>query len=336
MDTRNSSNMLRPRTDISKTAAAAIGLAALIAIGAGQPRTAFAQAPASSAVGEHELHQRSESSLRIGIGDMVHVDVFDTPELSAKIRVNADGAVDLPVAGNTVVAGMSPRQAADAVAKRLKEAQIMTNPRVTVTIAEYATQQISVLGEVRNPGNYLLLGPHSLYNALSAAGGTSEKAGGDIVITHAADPQNPETVPSSSPDFAKLQRMTAVRAGDVVFVSRAGSVYVLGDVAKPGEFSMTGGRSITVLQAIALAQGTNSDAALKQAAIIRQTGDGSKIIPIDLKQMTHNGEGDRALCAEDIVVVPRSRGRAFLDATLPGLTGSIAGSAVAAMILMGR
>ena len=203
------------------------------------------------------LHFRQEGALRIGVGDLVQVTVFDTPELSAKLRVNADGTVELPVAGSTAVAGLTPQEAAEAIAKHLRDAQIMTDPRVTVTIADYATQEISVLGEVKNPGNYLLLGPHSLYNALSAAGGTTEKAGGDIMITHLADPQKPETITVDSPNYSQLQRLTNVTAGDVIFVSRAGSVYVVGDVARPGEFSMTGGKRLTVLEAIALAQGTN-------------------------------------------------------------------------------
>ncbi|WP_433966850.1 SLBB domain-containing protein [Tunturiibacter gelidiferens] len=265
---------------------------------------------------------------------MVQVTVFDTPELSAKLRVNADRTVELPVAGSTVVSGMTPQEAADAIAKHLKDAQIMIDPRVTVTIADYATQQISVLGEVKNPGNYLLLGPHSLYNALSAAGGTTEKAGSDIVIAHLVDPQQPETIHMDSPNYSQLQRLTNVTAGDVIYVSRAGSVYVLGDVGRPGEFSMAAGRRLTVLEAIVLAQGTNSDAALSRAAIIRKTDDGTRIIPVDLKRMAEKAEGDQVLTAEDIVVVPRSRGRAFIDATLPALTASAAGSAIAAMILL--
>ena len=266
---------------------------------------------------------------------MVQVTVFDTPELSAKLRVNADGTVELPVAGSTPVSGMTPQDAGDAIAKHLKDAQIMLDPRVTVTIADYATQEVSVLGEVKNPGNYLLLGPHSLYNALSAAGGTTEKAGGDIMITHLADPQKLETVHVDSPNYSQVQRLTNVTGGDVIYVSRAGSVYVLGDVAHPGEFSM-GSKRLTVLQAIALAQGTNVDAALSRASIIRKTGDGERVIPVDLKRVAKTAEGDQVLTAEDIVVIPHSKGRAFVDATLPALTASAVGSAFAAMILLGR
>ena len=310
-------------------------LGAILLLPGGTRQTARAQAMKAGPAGGPMLHSRQEGALRIGIGDMVQVSVFDTPELSAKLRVNADGAVELPVAGSTAVTGLTPQEAAEAIAKHLREAQIMTDPRVTVSIADYATQEISVLGEVKNPGNYLLLGPHSLYNALSAAGGTNEKAGGDIVITHIADPQNPETIPVDSPNYSKLQRLTSVSAGDVIFVSRAGSVYVLGDVVRPGEFAIAGGKRLTVLEAIALAQGTNSSAALTRASIIRKTGDGAKIIPVDLKRMTEKPTGDQMmLYAEDVVVVPRNRGRAFIDATLPGLTGSVAGSAIAAMILL--
>ncbi len=97
-----------------------------------------------------------------------------------------------------------------------------------------------------------------------------------------------------------------------------------------------GSKRLTVLQAIALAQGTNVDAALSRASIIRKTDDGERVIPVDLKRVAKTAEGDQVLTAEDIVVVPHSRGRAFVDATLPALTASAVGSAFAAMILLGR
>jgi polysaccharide biosynthesis/export protein len=328
----------RPKaaTSIRILAAVLLTCAEVLILPGQKAATAMAQAERVDRAAEPVLHSRQEGALRIGVGDMVQVTVFETPELSAKLRVNADGTVELPVAGSTPIGGLTPQEAAEAIAKHLKDAQIMTDPRITVTIADYATQAISVLGEVKNPGNYLLLGPHSLYNALSAAGGTTEKAGGDIVVTHLADPQNPETIPVDSPSYSKLQRLTNVTAGDVIFVSRAGSVYVVGDVARPGEFAITGGKKLTVLEAIALAQGTNSAAALDRVAIIRKTGDGSQIIHVDLKRMAKEADVDKVLMAEDIVVVPRSRGKAFVDATMPAIAASAAGSALAALILLGN
>ncbi len=335
MSIRNCTKTLRGRNNLRTFAAIMLASGAIL-ISPGQRTTAVAQVANGASNATPVLHTRQETALRIGAGDMVQVTVFDTPELSAKLRVNADGAVELPVAGSVAVSGMTPQEAGDAIARHLKDAQIMIDPRVTVTIADYATQEVSVLGEVKSPGNYLLLGPHSLYNALSAAGGTTEKAGGDIMITHLADPQKLETVHVDSPNYSQLQRLTNVTAGDVIYVSRAGSVYVLGDVARPGEFSMVAGKRLTVLEAIALAQGTNADAALSRAAIIRKTDDGgARIIPVDLKRVAKTAQGDQMLTAEDIVLVPHSRGRAFVDATLPALTASAVGSAFAAMILLG-
>ena len=335
MSIRNWSKTLMGWTKLRMFAAIILASSALLIPPGQRNATAFAQIADAASNTTPALQARPETGLRIGAGDMVQVTVFDTPELSAKLRVNADGTVDLPVAGSTAVSGMTPQDAGDAIAKHLKDGQIMIDPRVTVTVTDYATQEVSVLGEVKTPGNYLLLGPHSLYNALSAAGGTTDKAGREIMITHLADPQKLETIHVDSPNYSQVQRLTNVTAGDVIYVSRAGSVYVLGDVTRPGEFSM-GSKRLTVLQAVALAQGTTVNAALSRAVIIRKTDDGEKIIPIDLKQVAKTAQGDQVLIAEDIVMVPHSRGRAFVDATLPALTASAVGSAFAAMILLGR
>lgn len=294
--------------------------------------TPIAPAPPSDAA-DPVLHPRGEQTLRIGIGDLVEVRVFDTPELSTKIRVSASGSIDLPAAGSTRIVGMTPQQASDAIEKHLRDAQIMKDPHVTVFVTDYATQSVSVLGEVKLPGNYLLLGSHSLYSALSAAGGTTPTAGSTIVITHQADPTHPETIQVNSPNYSEVQRLTEIKAGDTVFVSRDDRVYVIGDVLHPGEFPIQSGQKLSVLAAIALAQGTNPSAAVSRATILRKTDTGQTAIPIDLKRVAENHAENQYLMPNDILVIPRDRKRAFWDATLPGLTGAVAGSSLAAFIL---
>ena len=305
-------------------------LLALIAIGASSP----AQVTAVPGLTPRTLNTQAEDTLHLGVGDLVEVRVFDTPEFSSKLRINTEGALDMAVVGSTPVAGLTPQEAASALEKHLKDAKIMVDPRVTIFVADYATQDISVLGEVKNPGNYLLLGPHSLYSAISAAGGTSPKAGATIVITHQADPTHPQTIHVDSPNYSEVQRLAEVRPGDVVFVSRADSVYVIGDVLRPGEFPIQNGRRMDVVNAVALAEGTNPTAAVSKAFILRKTATGAETIPVDLTRITRNSEPDQILHPDDVVVIPRSRSRAFLDATLPGLTGAVAGSALAALILL--
>jgi polysaccharide export outer membrane protein len=293
-----------------------------------------AQPDASADSSTPVLHPRAtEETMRIGVGDLVDVRVFDTPELSTSQRVAANGTIDLPAAGSTRVVGMTPQEASATIEKYLRDAQIMKDPHITIFITDYATQRVSVLGQVKAPGNYLLLGSHSLYSALSAAGGTSDTAGSTIVITHQNDPTHPDTILVNSPNYSAVQRLTEIRAGDTVFVSRDDRIYVVGDVIHPGEFPIPSGQQMSVLGAIALASGTNPSAATKRASILRQTGGGQTVIPVDLKRISENHAENQYLLPNDILVIPRDGQKAFWQATLPGLTGAVAGSVVAAAII---
>jgi polysaccharide export outer membrane protein len=259
----------------------------------------------------------SQSPIRIEAGDLIDVQVFNTPELSAKLRVSQDGLITLPGASSVDVGGLTPLQAGATIEKSLRESQIMLDPHVTVLVTEYSTQGISVLGEVKKPGTYLLLGQHSLYDALSAAGGVTQQLGSSIQITHQSDPTRPITVPVSSPNYSELQRLTEVKAGDVVVVSRAETIYVVGDVGHPGEYYIQNGQKLSVLNAIALAQGVNP----------------TETIPVNLNRIAKNNGENLTLRAADVLVVPRSGAKQFLNVVLPGVTGAVAGSVAAALVV---
>jgi polysaccharide biosynthesis/export protein len=275
----------------------------------------------------------SQTLIRIAAGDLIDVQVFNTPELSSKLRVSQDGLITLPDTGDIKVAGLTAREAGAQIEKSLRDSQVMLDPHVTVLVTEYSTQGISVLGEVRKPGTYLLLGRHSLYDALSAAGGVTQQLGSSILITHQSDPTHPETIPVNSPNYSDLQRLTEVKAGDVVVVARAETIYVVGDVAHPGEYFIQNGQKLSVLNAIALAQGLNPTARASKASIVRKTANGAETIPVNLNRIAQvNGE-NLILRPADVLVVPRSGAKAFLSLALPGVTGAVAGSVAAALIL---
>jgi polysaccharide biosynthesis/export protein len=271
------------------------------------------------------------TALQIAAGDLIDVQVFNTPELSAKLRVSQEGLIKLPDATDVRVAGLTPLQAAAAVEKDLRDSQVMLDPHVTVLVTEYSTQGVSVLGEVRKPGTYLLLGQHSLYEALSAAGGVTQEAGSTIEITHQNAPLQPVTVPVNSPDYSQLQRLTQVLPGDVVVVSHAASIYVVGDVGHPGEYLIQHGQKLTVLNAIALAQGVNPTAKGSRASIVRKTATGAETIPVNLNHISKVDGENLALRPEDVLVVPRSGAKQLMNIVLPGLTGAVAGSVAAAL-----
>jgi polysaccharide export outer membrane protein len=265
--------------------------------------------------------------LQIAAGDLLEVKVFDTPELSATVRVDERDTITLPLAGDLEVSGMTAKQAGRAIETKLLSTEILKDPHVTVTVLEYATQGVTVLGEVRNPGVYPLLGPHSVLDLISAAGGLTPNAGKGVTITHRSEPEKPvivkiETKPASTAAFN-----IDVRPGDTIMVSHAGIVYVVGEVAKPGGFLIENNDRLTVLQAIALAQGTNRTASLNHAKLIRITDAGREEMPVPLKKILANNVPDQTLADGDILFVPGSAPKSALR-DMESILPSVAGAAI--------
>jgi polysaccharide biosynthesis/export protein len=273
------------------------------------------------------------STLAIGSGDLVEVKVFDTPELSGKFRVTQAGTITLPQGGDVRVEGLSAMQAGAAIENRLLIGGIMLEPHVTVFVEEYASQGVIVLGEVNHPGTYRLLGGHSLYGALSAAGGVTSNEGTTITIARQNDHTHKKIVRVDTPDFAEAQLDIRVNPGDTVFVSRGGVVYVVGDVGHSGSYPMPTGEPLNVLQVVSLAQGMNRTAAGSKASIIRKTATGVLTIPVDLNMISKNKVPDPLLMASDILVVPSSKAKLFLDIVLTTATGAVLSAVVTALIV---
>jgi polysaccharide export outer membrane protein len=271
-----------------------------------------------------------DGGLLIGSGDLLDVRVFNTPELSGKFRVSPSGTITVPQGGLITVAGLSPAEAQEKIETTFKNRNIMLEPHVIVFVEEYASAGVIVLGEVAHPGTYTLLGEHSLYGALAAAGGVTANEGGSITVSHQNEPGHDVLIKVHSPNFSDVQRATRVAPGDTVFVSKADLVYLVGDVGHPGSYNMPNGTSLNLLQLLALGQGLNHTAALSKASIVRDTGESVVTIPIDL-----GNQKDRLakLQPSDIVVIPRSGFKGFLDNFIPNASISILGAVTAALIV---
>jgi polysaccharide export outer membrane protein len=284
------------------------------------------KAPVTSAVDTVGTQSEKTSIVpAIGAGDLLKVSVLGAPESDQEVRVGADGAVFLNFIGAVHVAGLTTEQAQAVIGKKLAAGGFFTDPQVSVFAKEYATQGVSVLGEVQKPGVYPLLGSRRLFDVLSLAGGTTAKAGKAISITRRNRPQEPITVSLSNDPARTVEGNVEVFPGDTVVVSKAGIVYVVGDVHKPSGVIMENGTEMTVLQAIALAEGTNPDAALNKAKLIRKTPNGPQETPLPLKDMLTAKSPDIHLQAEDIIFVPnsaaKSAGRRSLEAIIQTATG---------------
>jgi polysaccharide export outer membrane protein len=266
-------------------------------------------------------------ALQISGGDLLEVNVFDTPDISGKVRVDEHGDISLPLAGSLMVSGMTAEQAAHAIEKKLVSLDILKEPHVSLTILEYATQGVAILGEVKNPGVYPLLGAHNLLDLISAAGGMTPNAGKAVTITHRTEPDKPiivkiETKPGSSAAFN-----VDIRPGDTIAVSHAGIVYVVGDVAKPGGFLIETNDRLTVLQAMALAQGANKTASLNGAKLLRKKDDGREELMVPLKKILSNKAPDQALADGDILFVPSSATKTAM-VTMQSVLPSVATAAI--------
>jgi len=284
------------------------------------PFTAAAQATPTTALPQAAPLSADSRALRISAGDLIELGVFDTPELSGKLRVSEAGEVMVPIAGALHVAGMTSEEAAAAVERQLLRADILKDPHVSIFITEYATQGVNVAGEVRNPGIYPLLGTHGVMDLISAAGGVTAAAGKSVTIAHKSDPEHPLVIQLDNKP-GSIGSSVDIRPGDTILVARSGVVYVVGDVGKPGGFLLESNERLTVMQVLALASGTNHSAAQNKSRLIRKTTTGRLEFPVPVKEIISGKAVDPMLEDGDILYVPTNSGKA---AAIRGTEAAIA------------
>ena len=291
-----------------------------VATGSGARQPAKAQAASNI----QAFVPASDSTLLIESGDLLEISVFGVPDYVRQVRVSESGQVTLPFIGEVTLVGISVGEAEKLVAKQLSDMEVFRDPQVIILEKEYSAQDITILGEVQKPGIYSLAGKRTLFDAISAAGGTSTKAGDTVIITHRDRPLAPESIKLSYDASGSPNSNVPVLPGDTVAISKAGIVYVVGDVRVPTGVVLENS-NLTVLKAIAMAQGLNPTASQDKTRIIRRTPDGQQQIPIPLKKILSAQAPDPKLQPDDIVFVPssaaKSAGRRGLEAVIQAATG---------------
>jgi polysaccharide export outer membrane protein len=255
----------------------------------------------------------SSYALLLDAGDLLDVRVFDTPDLSAKLRVDQYGDITLPVGGAVKVRGLTAEQAQFAIETQFRQKKILHDPHVEVFVLEYASQGVTVAGEVKLPGVYPWSGKRTVLDFVSLAGGVTPAASKTFTLTHQHSVAAAET--------AKLSDSlpsAEVEPGDLIVITRAGIVYVVGDVGKPGGYLIENKETITVLQALALAQGMNKTAKY-DAKLIRTSPAGRTEANLPLKQILANQVSDPKLQDGDILFVPVSAGKQWADKSVTSI-----------------
>jgi polysaccharide export outer membrane protein len=266
-------------------------------------------------------------SLTIGPGDMLHLKVLEAPELEQSSRVSDAGTLTLILGGKVQVAGLTPAEAAVAIERALVEGHYVLTPHVSVTTEQTATQNVTILGQVRTPGSYPIATPRPILDVLALAGGLNDLAQRKVTIQRHASKERVDYVLSNSANAA-LDANVPVYPGDTVLVPKADVVYVLGDVNRPGGIAIvTNDSKLSALQALSLAGGTPPNAVPSHSRLIRKQADGSHVeLPLQLSAMQKGKEPDIPLQGDDIIYVPFSyaRNMAVGAGSLVGATSSAA------------
>ena len=262
----------------------------------------------------------------IGPGDFLDVSEYHTPEFHSVVRVSPSGTVTLPMIHEVRIGGLDEQAAARAIEAALIAQGMLLHPQVSVLVTSYAGQDVSVLGEVVRPGVYPYTLHHRLLDLISAASGLAPSAGRLVNIFHRDDAKTPHPVvlDPSGTDTA-LDHNPELAPGDTVQVSRAGLVFVVGDVQRPGGFAVDPAQGLTVVQALSLAWGPTQNAAIGKALLIREQKGGRTLTSLNLKRMLHGQEPDQPVHDRDILYVPDSAAKNLWNKTLESAIQSAIG-----------
>jgi len=293
-----------------------------------QPSAAL-PAPTSpdTATGTEVAHE----SLLIGPGDLLQITVLDESDLSRKVRVRDSGEANLPLVGNVKLGGLNSAEASAAIAKKYFDGQFLKHPEVSVFVDEYATQSVSVLGQVVHPGPVSISTSRSLVDVIAMAGGLTDVADRHITIERGGTSHGLVEVFLSNRADDAFNADVEVFPGDKILVPKAGIVYVLGDVGRPGGYVMQNNSRLTVLEAIAMAAGVDRTASEGRARIIHNTNGKFEERDLPLKEIEQGTAPDQLLEADDVIYIPFSFGKNVLMGT-----NSIVAATSSALIYAGH
>jgi polysaccharide export outer membrane protein len=283
----------------------------------------------------------------VGPDDVIAVRVPNIDEYAGggtnAIRVDPNGDVRLPLLGKIHAGGLTVDRLEEQVA--LKLSRIMNHPDVTITVTDFASRPVSVLGSVKNPGVHQLGGRRTLLEVLSLAGGIEDTAGNAIRITRRSE-MGPLPVPDVKRDetggfyVGEVDVRSLLEArdpaanievlpNDVITVPKGELIYVIGAVRRPGGFILNQQKQMSLLQALSLAEGLDRLAKAKSARILRPgvTGAPRMEIPVDVGKILDGSARDITLSPNDILFVPDSKARSAslraLEAAVQITTGLV-------------
>jgi len=267
------------------------------------------------------------NSLLISPGDQLHISIMDMPDMEQFPRVTDVGDIPVQGVGNVRVVNMSPGEAATAIHDRLVSEHFLNHPVVTVVVDQYATQEVTLIGEVKTPGAYPISTPRRILDVIALGGGLTTSADRDILIERHGEQTSPVHYNLSNDGERAISEQVLVNPGDTVVVPKAGIVYVIGDVNRPGGFTMSNNESkMTLLEALSNAGGPAKTAKLNHARLISKSD--RTETQISLGDIQKGKSPDFAMKPGDILFVPFSYAKNLVISTSTGILGAAGSAAV--------
>jgi len=251
-----------------------------------------------------EVQRDTAKDYIISADNIIEINVYGEPDLSATTRVSQDGTINYPFLGPIEAAGLSVRELETNITELLGEDYLVT-PRVTIVIKEYG--KISVLGAVNSPGAYEAKENLTLTKVIALAGGFSETADSSKVKIIRIIGREKETIEVDVDQILeKAFDDVEIRPNDTIMVEEYGRISIMGQVVKPGVYNLK--RNLTAMEAITLAGGFTPTAAQNGTRVIRVENGQKKIIPVPVLNISKRGDSskDILLQAGDTIVVPES------------------------------
>jgi polysaccharide biosynthesis/export protein len=249
-----------------------------------------------------------QSHYFISPGDVLEVSVYGAPDLSQKAAVNSSGDIYMPLINYVHVADMHVEDAQGVVEQAYFKKGVLKFPHVSIVMTSFSSGVV-LMGEVGRPGIYPIVGSGTLFDILAEAGGATANAGQLVTITHKGNIAATQTVFLSSDPLKSLEANVPVQQGDTIIVSKAGVIYVVGEVLAPSGFLMDEKGEYTVMKAVAMAHGLAKFAKPANARIVRRTAGGEQEIPVPLDKILVSKAPDIHMQSNDILFVPSSKGK---------------------------
>ena len=257
-------------------------------------------------VGAQEDKTTESVGYEVGIGDVIEVTAFQEEEITGEFLVEASGAITFPLLGPVPVAGMTPA-AISAILEELLERDFYVDVQLKVKVEVFASQPVTLLGEVQAPGTYYLEGRTTLTDLLSKAGGLKASAGPVLELRRTSriegeGPPEPMVFETSKLSTGEIGRDLILQAGDVLYVSPKQIYFITGEVARPGQYEIS--RGMTLMQALSHAGGVGKFAS-QVIEIHREEAGEKKILSFDLSHIRKGRLADPAVISSDVIFVKR-------------------------------